>query len=257
MLIAAGGRRAPDQFPAQPRALCRGGQWRHAGRRACRAPAVPARLCRTRGADAGHLRQSCQIYLAADRAVRGAAGRIGARAGSRSSADRTPRCTPIFTPSAAADAQWGWEMAKLVVQVADGNYHELFTHLARTHLVIEAFAVATHRHLAQAHPLWALLVPHFEGTLFINDQAATSLIAAKRADRPYFRRHHRIEPGRGGRRPAGLRLLRQDAAGRSGRTRGRDRIDARRLSLSRRRAAGLERDPRMGAPICLALLCRR
>lgn len=89
-----------------------------------------------------------------------------------------PALHPIFTPSAAADAQWGWEMAKLVVQVADGNYHELFTHLARTHLVIEAFAVATHRHLAQAHPLWALLVPHFEGTLFINDQAATSLIAA-------------------------------------------------------------------------------
>ena len=85
---------------------------------------------------------------------------------------------PIFTPSVVADDQWGWEMAKLVVQVADGNYHELFTHLARTHLVIEAFAVATHRHLAEVHPLWALLVPHFEGTLFINDQAATSLIAA-------------------------------------------------------------------------------
>lgn len=85
---------------------------------------------------------------------------------------------PIFTPSVVANDQWGWEMAKLVVQVADGNYHELFTHLARTHLVIEAFAVATHRHLAEVHPLWALLVPHFEGTLFINDQAATSLIAA-------------------------------------------------------------------------------
>lgn len=85
---------------------------------------------------------------------------------------------PIFTPSPMADKVWGWEMAKLVVQVADGNYHELFTHLARTHLVIEAFAVATHRHLAGVHPIWALLVPHFEGTLFINEQAATSLIAA-------------------------------------------------------------------------------
>lgn len=84
----------------------------------------------------------------------------------------------IFTPSPVADKQWGWEMAKFVVEVADGNYHELFTHLARTHLVIEAFAVATHRHLAEVHPVWALLVPHFEGTLFINDQAATSLIAA-------------------------------------------------------------------------------
>lgn len=84
----------------------------------------------------------------------------------------------IFTPSPGADKLWGWEMAKFVVQVADGNYHELFAHLARTHLVIEAFAVATHRHLAEVHPIWALLVPHFEGTLFINEQAATSLIAA-------------------------------------------------------------------------------
>lgn len=83
---------------------------------------------------------------------------------------------PIFTPSPRADEQWGWEIAKLTVQVADGNYHELFAHLARTHLVIEAVAVAARRHLAEVHPLWALLVPHFEGTLFINYEAATSLI---------------------------------------------------------------------------------
>ena len=85
---------------------------------------------------------------------------------------------PIFTPSVIAAEQWGWEMAKLVVQVADGNYHELVAHLAHTHLVIEAFAVATRRNLANVHPLWGLLVPHFEGLLFINNQAATSLIAA-------------------------------------------------------------------------------
>lgn len=89
-----------------------------------------------------------------------------------------PADFPMFTPSPVTDKVWGWEMAKFVVQVADGNYHELFAHLARTHLVIEAFAVATHRHLAEVHPVWALLVPHFEGTLFINEQAATSLIAA-------------------------------------------------------------------------------
>lgn len=87
-----------------------------------------------------------------------------------------PSTDSIFLPSVSADAAWGWEMAKLIVQVADGNYHELFAHLARTHLVIEAVTVATHRHLATQHPIWALLVPHCEGTLFINDQAATSLI---------------------------------------------------------------------------------
>ncbi|MFM7379001.1 MAG: lipoxygenase family protein [Erythrobacter sp.] len=90
---------------------------------------------------------------------------------------QSPEEWPIFTPSPVAGDLWGWEMAKLVVQVADGNYHELVAHLARTHLVIEGVAMATHRHLATVHPVWALLVPHFEGTLFINDIAAISLIA--------------------------------------------------------------------------------
>lgn len=75
-------------------------------------------------------------------------------------------------------AWWGWQMAKTIVQVAEANYHELFVHLARTHLVLEAFTVATHRQLADCHPINILLLPHFEGTLFINNAAANSLIAA-------------------------------------------------------------------------------
>jgi arachidonate 15-lipoxygenase len=90
---------------------------------------------------------------------------------------QNPEEWPIVTPSPAADDLWSWEMAKLIVQVADGNYHELVAHLGRTHLVIEGVAMATHRDLATVHPVWALLVPHFEGTLFINEAAATSLIA--------------------------------------------------------------------------------
>lgn len=77
----------------------------------------------------------------------------------------------------ALPGYWEWHTAKSIVQMAEGNYHELFVHLARTHLLIEAFKVATCRNLAQAHPLNALLMPHFEGTLFINNAAATSLIA--------------------------------------------------------------------------------
>lgn len=84
--------------------------------------------------------------------------------------------SPVMTPSSSPDDQWGWEMAKFCVQAADGNYHELYAHLARTHLVTEAVAVATHCHLANVHPVWALLVRHFEGTMFINEAAATSLI---------------------------------------------------------------------------------
>ncbi|RZU44989.1 lipoxygenase [Fluviicoccus keumensis] len=91
-----------------------------------------------------------------------------------------PAQFPLFQPADAANPgqYWGWQMAKSVVQVAEGNYHELYVHLARTHLVIEAFAVATHRCLAERHPLNILLQPHFEGTLFINQAAAKSLIAA-------------------------------------------------------------------------------
>jgi arachidonate 15-lipoxygenase len=91
---------------------------------------------------------------------------------------QNPSQHPLFFPAdAGSPGGWGWQMAKTVVQVADCNYHELFVHLARTHLVMEAFAVATRRCLADAHPLNALLVPHFFGTLFINNAAASSLIA--------------------------------------------------------------------------------
>jgi arachidonate 15-lipoxygenase len=78
--------------------------------------------------------------------------------------------------SAGAD-YWQWQAAKTAVQLADANYHEIFVHLARTHLVMEAFALATYRHLASIHPLYMLLVPHCEGTLFINNQATGSLIS--------------------------------------------------------------------------------
>jgi arachidonate 15-lipoxygenase len=92
--------------------------------------------------------------------------------------DATKFPTFLRVDSNASPDWWSWQMARTVVQVAEGNYHELFVHLARTHLVIEAFAVATQRQLAAEHPLNVLLLPHFEGTLFINNAAAGSLIAA-------------------------------------------------------------------------------
>jgi arachidonate 15-lipoxygenase len=70
-----------------------------------------------------------------------------------------------------------WELAKHVVQVADGNHHELVLHLGRTHLLVEVFLMATRRHLAPNHPLSRLLLPHFEGTVFINGLARSCLIA--------------------------------------------------------------------------------
>lgn len=71
---------------------------------------------------------------------------------------------------------WDWQTAKTLVQNADANYHELLVHLARTHLLTEAFAVATPRCLAKNHPLFVLLNPHFEGSLFINESAEQHLV---------------------------------------------------------------------------------
>ncbi len=80
---------------------------------------------------------------------------------------------PIFTP----DDDWNWLIAKTIVGVADGNYHEAIAHLGRTHLYIEPFVIATHRQLAPNHPLFLLMQPHFEGTLAINCMARKHLIS--------------------------------------------------------------------------------
>lgn len=86
---------------------------------------------------------------------------------------------PIFTtppPGTPPNQQWSWLMAKTIVQIADGNYHQLISHLGGTHLFIEAFAIATQRQLSPNHPLGLLLRPHFEGTLLINWAAKNFLI---------------------------------------------------------------------------------
>ena len=80
--------------------------------------------------------------------------------------------TPIYTPNDGT----AWNMAKTIIQIADFNYHELISHLAATHLLIEPFVISTHRQLANNHPLKVLLLPHFEGTIFINWAAEKALV---------------------------------------------------------------------------------
>jgi len=84
-----------------------------------------------------------------------------------------PKADLVFTP----EDGYSWMMAKTMVEVADNNHHELVSHLAYTHLVMEAFVMATHRQLAPNHPVYLLLTPHFEGTAFINWAAQEYLIA--------------------------------------------------------------------------------
>jgi arachidonate 15-lipoxygenase len=93
---------------------------------------------------------------------------------------QNPSQNPIFLrvdDATNAEAYWGWQSAKTTVQVADFNYHEMFVHLGRTHLVSEAFAMATQRQLATAHPLNRLLSPHLEGAMFINEFATLIIMA--------------------------------------------------------------------------------
>ncbi|AUB43894.1 loxA, arachidonate 15-lipoxygenase (plasmid) [Nostoc flagelliforme CCNUN1] len=81
---------------------------------------------------------------------------------------------PIVTPNSG---KYAWLFAKTVVQIADANIHEAVTHLARTHLLVGVFAIATARQLPLTHPLRILLRPHFDSTLAINNAAQRILIA--------------------------------------------------------------------------------
>lgn len=80
---------------------------------------------------------------------------------------------PVYRPD---DRQW--DQAKIVFNCADGNYHELISHLGRTHLLIEPFAVSTPRVFLENHWIRRLLAPHFCGTALINALAFKALINA-------------------------------------------------------------------------------
>ncbi|MEJ6485415.1 lipoxygenase family protein [Nostoc punctiforme UO1] len=80
---------------------------------------------------------------------------------------------PVFTPLDGDN----WMVAKTIVNMADSNYHELVSHLGRTHLFVEPFVLGTKRKLPAHHKLRILLEPHFEGTILINYGAHKSLIA--------------------------------------------------------------------------------
>jgi arachidonate 15-lipoxygenase len=77
---------------------------------------------------------------------------------------------PIVTRPPSGASSPDWDKAKTAVQIADGNFHEAVSHLGQTHLVVEAFIMATQNQLS-GHPISTLLWPHFEGTLFINNAA--------------------------------------------------------------------------------------
>lgn len=73
-----------------------------------------------------------------------------------------------------------WKLAKLAVQIADSNHHEMSSHLCRTHFVMEPVAIATPRHLSFRHPVFVLLRPHLRFTLAQNSYGRDVLMSPGR-----------------------------------------------------------------------------
>jgi arachidonate 15-lipoxygenase len=86
-----------------------------------------------------------------------------------------PSPETVLTPK---DHPKAWLLAKTYFQTADINHHEMATHLCRTHFILEGFAVATARQLADNHPVAVLLAPHLRILIWNNFEGRELLLSS-------------------------------------------------------------------------------
>ena len=72
---------------------------------------------------------------------------------------------PIWTPN---DSHNDWLLAKMWFRNADYQVHQMKSHLAMTHLLVEPIAIAMHRCLPPCHPVHKLLREHVQYLIAIN-----------------------------------------------------------------------------------------
>ncbi|XP_020775833.2 polyunsaturated fatty acid lipoxygenase ALOX8-like [Boleophthalmus pectinirostris] len=73
---------------------------------------------------------------------------------------------PIFLPT---DSDSDWLLAKMFIKNTDYLLHQGVEHILKTHMLGEVFAMATYRNLPSAHPVYKMLITHFQSTIHINN----------------------------------------------------------------------------------------
>ncbi|XP_067675117.1 polyunsaturated fatty acid lipoxygenase ALOX8-like isoform X1 [Haliotis asinina] len=72
---------------------------------------------------------------------------------------------PVFFPN---DPCGVWSLAKQWFNNAEAQVHQALTHFTVCHSLMEGICIMSHRHLAENHPIFKLLAPHFHQLITSN-----------------------------------------------------------------------------------------